>query len=47
MQNKLKEGEALFAEGKIEEAEKCFLEILNEDPKNKETYNNQTLHGVV
>ena len=40
MQNGLKQGEALFAEGKIEEAEKCFLEILNEDPKNKEAYNN-------
>ena len=40
MENKLKQGEALFAEGKIEEAEKCFLEILNEDPKNKEAYNN-------
>ena len=40
MQNKLKQGEALFAEGKIEEAEKCFLEILNEAPKNKEAYNN-------
>jgi len=40
MQNKLKQGEALFVEGKVEEAEKCFLEILNEDPKNKEAYNN-------
>lgn len=28
MQNKTKEGEALFAEGRIEEAEKCFWEIL-------------------
>ena len=40
MQNKLKQGEALFAEGKIEEAEKCFLEILKHDSKNKEIYNN-------
>jgi tetratricopeptide (TPR) repeat protein len=40
MQNKLKQGEALFAEGKVEEAEKCFLEILNEYPENKEAYNN-------
>ena len=40
MQNKLKQGEALFAEGKVEEAEKSFLKILNEDPKNKEAYNN-------
>ncbi len=40
MENKLKQGEALFAEGKIEEAEKCFLESLNENSKNKEVYNN-------
>jgi len=40
MQNKLKQGEALFAEGKIEEAENCFLEMLDEAPKNKEAYNN-------
>ena len=40
MEEKLKQGEAHFAEGKIEEAEKCFLEILNENPKNKEAYNN-------
>jgi glycosyltransferase involved in cell wall biosynthesis len=37
---KLKEGEALFAEGKIEEAERCFLSIIERDPKNKEAYNN-------
>lgn len=40
MEDKLKQGEALFVDGKIEEAEKCFLEILDEDPKNKEAYNN-------
>jgi len=40
MQNKLKQSEALFAEGKIEDAEKCFFEILSEDPKNKEAHNN-------
>lgn len=40
MQNKLKQGEALFAEGKIEEAEKCFWEIIKHDSKNKEAYNN-------
>ena len=40
MQDKLKQGEALFAEGKIEEAEKCFLEILEHDHKNKEACNN-------
>lgn len=40
MENKLKQGEAFFAEGKLDEAERCFLEILNENPKNKEAYNN-------
>lgn len=40
MQDKIKEGEALFAEGKIEEAEKCFWEILKHDSKDKEVYNN-------
>ena len=27
-------------EGKIEEAEKCFLNILEHDPQNKEAFNN-------
>ena len=40
VQKKIDQGEALFAEGKIEEAEICFLEILNKDPINKEAYNN-------
>ncbi len=40
MQNKLKQGEALFAEGEIEEAEKCFLELLNENPEDTEVLNN-------
>ena len=40
MQDKLKQGEALFAEGKIEEAERCFSEILEHDPKSKEACNN-------
>ena len=40
MEDKLKQGEALFAEGKIEEAEKYFLEILQHDPHNKEALNN-------
>ncbi|MBW2340816.1 MAG: glycosyltransferase [Deltaproteobacteria bacterium] len=39
MENPIKQGEALFGEGKIEEAEKCFLEILNQDSQNKEVYN--------
>ena len=40
MENKLKQGEALFAEGKIEEAEKCFLDLLDNDPTNAEILNN-------
>ena len=43
MQNKLKQGEALFAEGKIEEAERCFLSLLeknSEDSENVEAVNN-------
>jgi len=40
MENKLKEGEALFAEGKVEEAEKCFLSLLEENPQNEEVLNN-------
>jgi len=35
----IEKGERLFAEGKIEEAEKCFLEILNQDSQNKEIHN--------
>ena len=38
MEDKLKQGETLFAEGKIEEAEKFFLEILQQGTNNKETY---------
>ncbi len=40
IENQLKEGEALFSEGKIEEAEKLFLVILESDQDNKEAYNN-------
>ena len=40
MEEKLREGEALFAERKIEQAEKCFLEIIEKDPENKEALNN-------
>ena len=36
----IKKGEALFAEGKAEEAERCFLEIVKHDSKNAEAYNN-------
>lgn len=40
MNNKLNEAEALFAEGKIEEAEKCFLFEAENGPDRKEAYNN-------
>ncbi|ODS32181.1 MAG: GDP-mannose:cellobiosyl-diphosphopolyprenol alpha-mannosyltransferase [Candidatus Scalindua rubra] len=40
MENKLIEGETLFADGKIEEAEECFLSIVENDSNNKEAYNN-------
>jgi glycosyltransferase involved in cell wall biosynthesis/ubiquinone/menaquinone biosynthesis C-methylase UbiE len=40
MNNKLKEGETLFADGKIEEAEKCFLSLIEDDSDCKEAYNN-------
>ena len=40
MNNKLNEGETLFAYGKIEEAEDCFLSIVENDSNNKEAYNN-------
>lgn len=40
MEDKIKQGEALFSEGKFEEAEKCFLDLLNSDPKNAEILNN-------
>ncbi len=42
--NKLKEGEFLYAEGKLEEAESCFLSVIEEDSKNKVAYNNM---GVI
>lgn len=40
MDNTLSNGEALFADGKIEEAEKCFLSLVENDSKCKEAYNN-------
>ncbi len=40
MSNTLTEGEAFFTEGKIEEAEKCFLSIVENDSECKEAYNN-------
>ncbi len=40
MDNTLSNGETLFADGKIEEAEKCFLSLVENDSKCKEAYNN-------
>ncbi len=40
MINKMEEGAFLFAEGKLEEAESCFLSVIEEDSKNKVAYNN-------
>jgi tetratricopeptide (TPR) repeat protein len=40
MNDKLKEGETLFADGKIDEAEKCFLSLVESDSDCKEAYNN-------
>lgn len=40
MRDKLKQGEALFAEGKIEEAKECFNAILQRYPQSTEAYNN-------
>ena len=40
MKNTLSNGEVLFADGKVEEAEKCFLSLLEDDAECKEAYNN-------
>ncbi len=40
MNNILKEGETLFADDKIDEAEKCFLSLVENDSDCKEAYNN-------
>ena len=40
MEDRLKQGETLFAEGKIEEAEKCFLDLLDQNPEDAEALNN-------
>lgn len=39
-QEKIEQGEALFAQGEIEEAEKCFLSILEKDPTDVHVLNN-------
>ncbi len=40
MNSTLSNGEALFADGQIEEAEKCFLSLVENDYECKEAYNN-------
>ena len=40
MDKKLNDGETLFADGKIDEAEACFLSLVESDSCCKETYNN-------
>ena len=40
IENQLKKGEALFSEGKIEEAERLFLGLLDGEPNNCEILNN-------
>jgi tetratricopeptide (TPR) repeat protein len=40
MNNTLNEGEILFADGKVEEAENCFFSIIETHPDCKEAYNN-------
>lgn len=40
MENKLEEGEILFAQGRIDEAEVFFLSAIKKDINNKEAYNN-------
>jgi len=40
MNNTLSNGETLFADGKIDEAEKCFLSLVENDSECKEAYNN-------
>ena len=40
MSNKLNEGETLFADGKLDEAEACFLSLVESGYYCKEAYNN-------
>jgi len=40
MENIIRHGEELFADGKIEEAENCFLDLLSKDSKQAEILNN-------
>ena len=40
IENNLKEGETLFADGRIDEAEEFFLSVIEKEKNNKEAYNN-------
>ncbi len=40
IENNLKEGEMLFADGRIDEAEEFFLSVIEKDENNKNAYNN-------
>ena len=40
MEDLIKQGEAFFNEGRTEEAERCFLSVLEQDPGNKTVLNN-------
>ena len=40
MEDILKRGETLFAQGNSEQAERCFLEFLVQDPNNTDACNN-------
>ncbi len=40
MNSTLSDGEALFADGRIEEAENCFLSVVESHADSKEAYNN-------
>ena len=40
MHDLMKQGESFFSQGKIVEAERCFLDTLEQDSQNKVAYNN-------
>jgi tetratricopeptide (TPR) repeat protein len=40
MEDQLKKGETLFADGRIDDAENCFLSVVEKDANNKEAHNN-------
>ena len=40
IESQIRKGEALFSEGKLEEAERCFLNLLDNNPADSEILNN-------